>query len=209
MVPIYESDVAPEHKERWSEAEWKHYELWEKVELRLKRQRRLWILSTVFVFLLLSSVPIVLDQRPRWSAVSATRSLAQEINGLKRGAGLSGKAHRIRFIAPPALQYVVETAPSCGSGQWAVTAERSLAGSGRLELITEEQGRSLGYGSLLSSICYDPLNGATWGIGSNPSSARISAAGFGVAPVNDLTNGRTDRISFLVLTGPSAETVFD
>ena len=34
MVPIYESDVA---EERWSKSEWNHYELWEKVEQRVRR----------------------------------------------------------------------------------------------------------------------------------------------------------------------------
>lgn len=197
MVPIYESDVA---EERWSEAEWKHYELWEKVEVRLRRQRRLWIIGTVIVFLLLSSVPIVLDQRPRWAAFFATRILAQEINGLKRGAALSGQAHRLRFTASPSLEYVVETAARCSSGEWTRIAQRSIPGGDRLVLVGAEEARSLGYSEFVTSLCYDPFDGAT---------QVASAVGFGIAPVNDLTSGRTDRVSLLVLTGQSAEQSFD
>ena len=50
MVPIHDTDVA---EERWSQAEWENYELWEKVELKLKRKKQLWILATFLVFLAL------------------------------------------------------------------------------------------------------------------------------------------------------------
>lgn len=50
MVPIYDSDVA---EERWSKAEWRNYELWEKLEQRQIRKKRLWIMATILVFLMI------------------------------------------------------------------------------------------------------------------------------------------------------------
>src|SRR5262245_34313847 len=102
MVPIHDTDVA---SERWSKAEWEHYELWEKIEQRYRRRRRLWILGTVAVFVALSSIPVIMDRWPHWASVTASRKLASEINALKRDASIEHQAFRLRFEGKGALSY--------------------------------------------------------------------------------------------------------
>src|SRR5277367_3741280 len=112
MPPIHETDIA---SERWSKAEWSHYELWEKLELKLRRRKLIWISATVAVFLALSSVPIIIDRAPKWTAMSIARRLAQVINGMKSEASLKHQAHRIRFAADGSLSYEIERSNSCAA----------------------------------------------------------------------------------------------
>src|SRR5579885_1751897 len=110
MAPIHETDLAAE---RWSKAEWSHYELWEKLELKLRRRKLIWISGTIVVFLALSSVPIIIDRAPKWTAMSISRRLAQVINGMKSEASLKHQPYRIRFAPDGSLAYQVERVPSC------------------------------------------------------------------------------------------------
>src|SRR5437868_6887859 len=110
MVPVHDTDIAAE---RWSKAEWQHYELWEKIEIRLRRRKWLWITATVSVFMGLSSIPIVLDRSPKWLTLRLSRKLAQEINWMKREAGIEQRAFRLRFVSGTTLSYVVETSAHC------------------------------------------------------------------------------------------------
>jgi hypothetical protein len=214
MVPIYDSDIA---EERWSEAEWSHYELWERVEQRIRKHNRIWIAVTLFVFLLLSSIPIMIEQRPKWRTLSAVRRLGQEINQIKREAALSREAYRIRFEGSGSLSYVVETAPHCsgpGSGVGGASGDspvfRPLRSGSLLKsdaasyaLLSREQGNQLNVPGLLESFCYDPLTG------SSTSSGGEGVAGFAVVPVNDLAAGRIDRLSVILLSGPSVDLSFE
>src|SRR6185437_11560801 len=95
MVPIHDSDVG---EQRWSKSEWENYELWEKVELRLKRQKRLWVFATIVIFLGLSAVPIVIERWPKWSSRSMAVTLAREINRMKRDSSIGRSAFRLRFV---------------------------------------------------------------------------------------------------------------
>src|SRR6185295_1415525 len=112
MAPIHESDIAAE---RWSKAEWSHYELWEKLELKLRRRKLIWISATVALFLALSAVPIVLDRKPKWTAMSISRRLAQLINGMKSEASLKHQAHRISFADDGSLAYEIARVSGCTS----------------------------------------------------------------------------------------------
>lgn len=203
MVPIHDTDVA---EERWSKAEWENYELWEKVELRLRRHRRLWILGTLFLFVVLSAVPIVLDRWPKWATRAVIVKLAYEINQMKRDAGTNRSAYRLRFIQQKSLSYKIEKIPDCSTEQGEVVK------SGSFEIqqfgysfswINPSQGQELGIPGLANEFCYDYLagNGAVL--------KGLSIIGLGIIPDNDLTEKRTDRLSILVLSGPSAEISFD
>lgn len=204
MAPIYESDVA---EERYSKAEWNHYELWEKVEVRLRRIRRLWIAGTVVLFLLLSAVPIVMDLRPKWRSLLAVRELAVQINSLKREASLTRYAYRIVFSSAGNLTYTVERAESCQRPGVMVRTGVLLGPKQAisLSLLDKDAGSApeLNLPGLVRSFCYDPMSGADFVPGG------LSAAGFAVIPVNDLTGQRFDRLSLLVLSGPSAELSFE
>lgn len=204
MVPLHETDLA---EERWSKVEWENYELWEKVELRLKRQRRLWILFTLLLFLVFSSIPIVMDRWPKWRTRAIARKLAQELNNLKREAGTRHAAHRLRFISEEKLDFIVEKVDSCDSK----SAEFAWSGSLRDEKDSEnqyywlspEKGQSLGIPGLMKQFCYDPLVG--YELGKNEG----EFTGFGFIAAKDLTENRQDRISILLLSGQSAEISFD
>jgi hypothetical protein len=205
MVPIYESDVA---EERWSKTEWNHYELWEKVEQRIRRYNRLWIAATALVFLLLSSVPIVMDQYPHWTALAATRRLGQEIDNIKRDAAMVHVPFRLRFVKSEGdgVAYLVEKVDKCGATMGTVVRSGSLVSANlvtKYEILTHQEGESVSIPGLLEEFCYDPL------LGSDPFVRGENIAGFAIAPVKDLSTRRTDRIAVLLLTGPSAELSFE
>jgi hypothetical protein len=87
MVPIHDTDLA---QERWSQTEWEHYELWEKLEAKFRRRKAVWIGAAVLLFFVLSSVPILIEHWPKWIALGANRKLSEEINRLKAIAGQPG-----------------------------------------------------------------------------------------------------------------------
>jgi len=202
MAPIHDTDIA---EKRWSEAEWKHYELWEKVEHRLKKRKWLWIGLTVVLFLVLSAVPILIDKWPKWMTATATRRLAQEINKVKRDANLHHEAFRLRFFEEN-LSFVVEKGPNCTGTQWTQVRTGHLLDAKRASSFTHlsrSAGMDVGIPGLLDSFCYDYL------AGSEPILRGESVVGFALAPVKDMTVRRMDRVSLLLLTGPSAEISFD
>lgn len=203
MAPIYDSDLA---EERFAKEGWNQYELWEKVEVRLRRRKRLWVLGAAAVFVCLSSIPIAMDRAPKWSAVAASRRLANEINRIKLDAIRSHAAYRIRFASPGSLDYVVERAQSCSDASPKPERAGSLAApgsAGAFSLLTAADGARLGLQGLTDSICYDYLAGSDATLRGEP------MVGFGIMSVNDLTEGRADRLAILIASGPSAEISFE
>lgn len=203
MAPIYESDIA---EKRWSETEWNNYELWEKVEVRLRRIRRLWISGAVLVFLLISSIPIVQEQRPKWMALAASRALADEVNRLKRDASIEHLPHRIRFAEDGSLRFIVEKMETCSSEVPLSVRTGELVSEprlSRLKILNPETGAKAGVPGVLTAFCYDPISG------SEPAKAGTGISGFAIIPGDDLSNNRFDRLSVLLLSGPSSEISFD
>ena len=203
MVPIHDTDL---EQERWSKSAWENYELWEKVEGRLKRQRALWILATTIVVLVLSAVPIAVDRWPKWMTRSAARVLAQEVNRVKREATIDKTAYRIRFVSEGDLFYSVEKVLNCSAQSGELIRSGSLKTRARNEKfswISSEKGREIGIPGLVNEFCYDYLAGSGSALRGDP------VVGFGIIPVNDLAGNRMDRLSILLLTGTSAEASFD
>lgn len=204
MAPIHDTDVAAE---RWAQEEWENYELWEKVEVRLKRQKRLWILLTVCVFMILSALPIVLDRWPKWSGRVVLRYLIQEMSQLKREAGERRVALRLRFTDSNQLTYQVEKVPDCEfSGTGEVMRTGTLVAdlsSGNYRLVGPQLGEQLGIPGLQEEFCYDPLSG----FGAARSGKEV--VGFAVILAKDLSQRRFDRVSTVLLSGASAEVSID
>jgi hypothetical protein len=203
MVPIHDTDVAAE---RWVQSEWQNYELWEKVEHRFKRKRRLWILATVIVFLGLSAIPIVMERWPKWMTRSISRNLVQEINRMKLEAGVNRAAYRFRFTTEGTLDFVVERLPQCSATQAEVVRSGSFAKLSSNEAyswISPLRGAELGIPGLVKEFCYDYLTGSA------AATQGDKVIGFGIVSANDLAEKRLDRLTVLLLSGPSAESAFD
>ena len=203
MAPIYDTDLADE---RWTKAEWNNYEFWEKVESRRRRKNALWIAATAVVFLALSSVPIVVDQKPKWLSRRAARLMGQEINRVKREASLERAAYRIRFEGDGSLSYVVEKAASCKEAQFSPVRAGALVAPDLLSLLVvldRGAGEQAGVPGLGRQFCYDPFQGSESG------DETRSLAAFGIIPARDLSERRFDRLTVLLLNGPSADATFD
>jgi len=219
MVPIHDTDVA---QERWAQAEWQHYELWEKLEIKLRKRRNLWIVATAVVFLILSSIPILMDHSPKWASLHAARVLAEQIGWMKREAGTENSAFRLEFSPNHELSYTIRRVPSCAApaGTGDLVRQGTLLRPSKLgsyRLLSPETGRALGIPGLVESLCYDPL------LGSVTTPSADSVEGFGIVPVQDLptaaspsVNGQTvnpltreDRMAILIFKGPSAEISFE
>jgi hypothetical protein len=207
MVPIHDTDIA---QERWAQTEWQHYELWEKVEVQLRRRKAIWIAATVLLFLCLSSVPILMDRWPKWTALGANRKLGQQIGLMKAVAGLPSEADhqafRMRFSPDHRLSYTIEKLSSCSDPSGTVVRTGELLRASRMDqfvLLSPQQGKELGIPGLVESFCYDSLKG------SEQTAGEESISGFGVISVKDLAEKRTDRVSLLIFKGPSAELSFE
>jgi hypothetical protein len=203
MCPIHDTD-SPE--ERWSKAEWEHYELWEKREARVQTRRRRIVLACTVVFLLLSSVPIVADRRPQWRALRATRELGEHFSRLKREALTREVALRVSVDAREPLLMKVERASSCRSAQFEEDQVFRLLESdvrrGELGWLDPARGQEVGIPGLLSSFCFDPLSGSSVTPGDD------SVAAFAILPVKELTT-EPEHHAVLLLKGPSAEISFE
>ncbi len=203
MVPIYDTDIA---EQRWQQSDWEQYELWEKVELRLRRNKILWMIATAFVSLTLCSVPIIMDRSWKWSTLAAARRLGQEINRIKREAGVNHAAYRIRFSEDGSLAYRVERSSSCSDPGFTITRVGSLVSDSKLThfaLLDSAKGIELGIPGLVKDVCYDYL------AGSDAVLRGDAVSGFGIVPVNDLAEQREDRLSVLLVAGPSADVSFE
>jgi len=202
MAPFYDTDVA---KERWGKDEWRNFELWEKVELRARKKRRLWILGTCIVFLLLSSIPILMDRWSKWETLSAIRSLAEEVNRIKSDAAIQHTAFRLAFKNKDSLDYLVKRVASCKRGGGVTVRKGTLHKEGRrnkLQLISEADGKALALPGLVLEFCFDSLTGFV-----TPHVGQDQA--FGLIPVKDLTDRNLDHLSLLILRGNTANILFN
>ncbi len=202
MVPMDESNLAAEG---WSQVEWDHYELWDQVEQRLRRQRYLWIFATTLVFIFLSAIPIVQDRWPKWATRSLSRQLAQEMNWVKSEASTHRGAYRFRFKEPGSLHFEVERLSSCKvlGGEVVRTGSLARAGDGRYIWMPTALGLTQGIPGLVAEFCYDSLEGSPV----SPQAGSLS--GFGIISVRDLADKRYDRMSILLFAGTLAEISFD
>jgi hypothetical protein len=203
MCPIHDTD-SPE--ERWSKAEWEHYELWEKLEARLRIRRRWIVFACVVLFLGLSSIPIVVDSGPQWRALRAMRELGEHLSRIKRQAVTRELALRVSVDPSEPLLLRVERAASCRSAKFEpdeafrlLTHDKRRAELGWLDPV---RGQEVGIPGLLTRFCYDPL------LGSSVTPGPDSVAAFVVLPVKELTE-EPKHHAVLLLRGPSAEISFE
>ncbi len=203
MAPIYDSDLA---HERYKQSEWKSYELWEDVEHRLWKRKRLWIVLTIFIFILLSSVPILMEHYPKWKTFDAVRILAQEINRIKTQAAIEHGSFLLKFTKGTGLSYQIERVTDCKDHQGQVWRSGTLVPDSQdplnsIVLLSPEKGEEMDIPGLIESFCFSPFMGF---LGGEEQTRAIV-----LIPVKDLAVKRLDRYSILFLSGASAEISFD
>lgn len=210
MVPIHDTDVA---EERWSQAEWEGYELWEKIEARHKRKRRLWIFSTVMMILALSAIPMVYQKWEKWATRSLAQQLAVKLNQMKALAGIQHLPFRVRLLqGRESLDYVVEKLKACSDVKGEVIETGSLQLTrvqNRYTWLTPEKGKLLGVPGLSSEVCYDPLLGIQASSLNDQKIIDKKLVGFGILPVKDLANHEMNNLSIILLTPPQGEVTFE
>ncbi len=211
MVPVYDTDV---EEERWAREAWKHYEFWEKVEKRFRRKRLILIVSATIVFLVLSSIPVIMDRMPHWRALSLTRELALKISDIKFNAIIEKKAHKITFLGSDGLNFIVEKAETCSDFTWTKFESGRLSGNninqsdnkgepGDFYLLSTIEGEKINVPGVVRHICYEPLGGSGF------SQDGIDLVGLGIIPRADLENSRLDRIVLLLIDGQTANISID
>ncbi|MBI4925746.1 MAG: hypothetical protein HY843_07460 [Bdellovibrio sp.] len=205
MAPIHDSDLA---EERFKQLQWKYYELWEDIEQRLKKRKKLFILFALVLFFILLSVPIFQDRFPKWQTYQITTNLAKSINKLKREVTTQHVPLRLKFYDYSSyhkLKFRVEKVITCAASQGEVLWQEELGSERALRdyaLITNEGDNFLEVPNLVNSFCYDPFFGSA-------QTQNEESVGFAVIPVKDLPLKRRDRVSYLILTGTSAEISFE
>lgn len=206
MAPIYDTDL---EEDRFEKEEWKNFELWEKINLRLKKQRRLVVISAIILFFLLSSISVIIDRAPYWKTVSLAAEFSKELIALKRQAVLEHKAIRIRFLPESQEgEYVIERLVHCQS------ESAEIVRSGFLQLqylgsmvkkLSQKDAEHLQIGRVSDQFCYAPLDGAFYG------QLESNKAVFAFVFVKDLTleKPRSDRITVLTVENLTADISFN
>lgn len=197
MVPIYDSDIA---SSRWSRGQWEHYELWEKIEGRLRRKKMLWIGSVLILFVLTFSIGIIQERRVKWGTYTTARILAEQINSIKKEAALNRQAYRIQLLHE-GLSYQILKGDSCADPKMVpVRAGRLGQMNGDYIFLDPKIGENISIPGLVDEFCYDSLRGSL---------PHESVIGIGIVSAKDLAGQRLDRVSLLVLSGSSGEIAFE
>jgi hypothetical protein len=205
LAPIHDTDLA---EERYHQASWENFELWEKIEQRQRKRRRLLILFTFVLFLVLAAVPPLKDRLPKWKSLAAARKLGEIVSKLKKDASIEKMAYRIRVSDSDArhLAYSIEKANTCTDTQWTSVSAGTLLSekdSPQFMTLTTAQGVQNDIPGLTQEFCYDAHQG------SNSASDEESIQAVGFVPVQDLSENRKDRISLLAITGKSGVLSFE
>lgn len=201
MAPIHDTDVA---EERWQQEQWRTFELWEKIALRLRKKKRLWVVLAILVFLGISAIPTLWDRVPFWAARRHAVAIGLLMNELKVLAATEHRSFELVFPSPGALRYQILRREYCTHSHSETVREGVLGGDPEPEfaLLTRVQAESMGIPGVIERICVSPLSGAKFERGDQ------GLAGFAVAPVTDLTSGRSDRVAVALVQGENAETTF-
>lgn len=204
MAPIHESDV---EENRFKSNEWNHYELWEKVEVRLKRRKWLWVSLVLVLFIALSAIPIFTDRKIKWVQVAGLRRFSEVVGELKVRVGREKRPERLRFVEGGKPQYVIERVESCdheSPGEVIQSGEMDLRGrESEIRVMSEGDSARFGIPGISNSICYDPIQGMRY----ESNSKEVKA--IALVPKTDYESTRTDRIAILLFSGPNAEMSFE
>jgi hypothetical protein len=178
------------------EEEWRNFELYEKVRVREHRKRFFFIALTAILFLGLCSVPVFEERLPKWQSLRAASALSVELEHLKTLSIQEKKPVRMRFLASGAFQ--IEVLDQCNSDSVRKIAEVGTwpDEEGSLKVLSAEEAKTFSLKLANDVICFDPVFGLD-----GVKTKRVLV----IAPVKDLSEGRLDRASYVILEGESAK----
>jgi hypothetical protein len=178
------------------EEEWRNFELYEKVRIREHRKRFLLVALTTFLFFGLCSVPVFEERLPKWKSLQAAQRLSVELEKLKTLSIHERKPVRIRFLENGKFQ--LEMLAQCQSTEvLRVAVEGNWPDSqGELKILSTEEAQKMQLKLAIDQLCFDPVFGLD---GVKTKKVLI------IAPVKDLSEGRLDRASYVILEGESAK----
>ena len=197
MAPVHDTDVA---QNRWEEAQWRNFELWEKLEQKEARKKKIWVVSTILLFLCLSAVPVILDRTPKWESRKSARELADHLVELKALAATTHYSYRFRIIDADSLEFQIEKLLSCRQGSGTVVRKGKLAASSsRVALVDQSRAALLNLNDSISDFSQGSFSHSNVG----------NRRAFVFIPAKDLTERRDDRISVVSISGQDARITFN
>jgi hypothetical protein len=178
------------------EEEWRNYELHEKVRIRDQKKRFWTITLAVSLFLGLCAVPVVRERLPKWRGLDAARVISLSIEAMKTRAIREKKPLRIRFTGEGT--YRIEVLNDCkDQSPLRFDADSPWPDrGGALRVLSRADLEKFSIGQGVESICFDPVFGLAGG-----ESRQVLV----VVPVKDLSEGRLDRASYVLIEGESAK----
>lgn len=202
------SDDEELSKARWREAEWREFELWEKIEARLAKRKRLGVIAASILFLILLSIPVYREQVPRWSALRVARQFADEITELKRDAVIRRKPMLLRVeMEEKRLRLDFFETERCGlTAPAADQTPRSVHYLKRrrarvdVSLLSPNDASRLGIPQGANSFCYDPAVAF---------SQTLSFIFIPQSDIAEVENASLDRAVILIAEGPEATLTYE
>lgn len=198
--------------------DWRSFELYEKVRIRERRKKALWISAAMLVFFGLCSIPVVKNRYPKWESLKQARVLAVQLEKAKTFSIQNKKAVRVVFSTPGEIEIRetahckvegadLPTAPGAASDKtieklaWAVGTPESHP----LVMVSEQLAKEFGLDFVFSEVCFDPVLGLVAPQGLSESVKQVLI----IVPAKDLTaegekEKKLSRASFVELRGPSA-----
>lgn len=211
MAPIYDTDVA---ESRWKQAEWRQFELWEKIELKARRRVRWIIAFTCVLFLAISAVPVVQQALPKWQTLRELRKVAQAFSALKTKSIQTKQPLRWVFLNINADQNIAEVRENKVSNCTELNQTEKDTSILQIRGVWVDQAmvNRFGFTGIAQSLCFDPIQGLF--ADGKSINEKVSAS---IALVSDRDvktdverNGQTlPSLSLLTLTGDSAEISFE
>ncbi|NDG85959.1 MAG: hypothetical protein EBX52_13100 [Proteobacteria bacterium] len=169
--------------------------MYEKVRIR-EHKKRFWTIAlAITLFISLCAVPVIEERLPKWRGLGAARSLSLVLEHLKTNAIREKKPLRIRFTEEGLYQ--IEVLNGCRDANPIRLLEKSAwTGNSGLKVLSASDLSRLPVALAVDSICFDPVYGLD---GVKTRQVLV------VVPVNDLSDSRLDRASYVVLEGESAK----
>jgi hypothetical protein len=179
------------------EVQWRDFELYEQVRIRQNRNRFLIFGSALLLFLSLCAVPVVKERLPKWHSLRAAREISIELERMKTLSIQEKRPVRLKFQEDG--RYRIEILERCSDGAVLRELEPGVwtSRAAELTILNRADAAKHSLGLATDEVCFDPV----FGLEVNEATRAVVV----VAPVNDLTAGRLDRASYVILEGESAK----